>query len=139
MAIRGPLAGVAGPGKFSVRTDGLSLPSAGYGEGAETQAIKQGAPLAKTPDVRGAQGTEVKQAAEKAAPVTSLYAPTERPQEPITSGIPLGPGPGPEVMGMASQDSTQYANAYQIFQQLASSPDASSTLKYLAQRIQQGF
>ena len=136
---RGPLAGVAGPGKFAVRTDGLSLPSAGYGEGVETQAIKQGAPLAKTPDVLGAQGSQVKEAAMKAAPVTSLYAPTERPQEPITHGIALGAGAGPEVLGMANQDSAQYTSAYQLFQQLASNPNASPTLKYLAQRVQQGF
>jgi len=96
---RGPLAGASGPGKFSARIDGLTLPSASYGEGVETQAIKQGAPLAKTPDVRGATGTEVKRAAAKAAPITPLYAPTERPEEPITTGIPLGPGAGPEVLG----------------------------------------
>lgn len=136
---RGPLAGVAGPGKFSVRTDGLTLPSAGYGEGVQTQAIKSAAPLAKTPDVRGATGTEVKQAAAKAAPLTQLYAPTERPEEPITHGIDMGPGAGSEVLGMRTQDDSQYASAYQLFQQLASNPDASPTLKYLAQRIQQGF
>lgn len=110
---RGPLAGVAGPGKFAVRTDGLTLPSASYGEGAQTQQIMQGAPLAKTPDVRGAQGSAVKAAA-AGAPVTSLYAPTERPQEPITSGIPLGPGPGPEVLGapnpMSADDMAFRAN-----------------------------
>lgn len=96
---RGPLAGAAGPGKFSVRTDGLSLPSAAYGEGVQTQAIKQGAPLAKTPDVRGATNTEVRQAA-AATPVTPLYAPTQRPEEPITTGISMGPGAGPEALGM---------------------------------------
>ena len=99
---RGPLAGAAGPGKYSVRTDGLSLPSAGYGEGVETQAIKSAAPLAKTPDPRGATGTAVKQAASQAAPapVTPLFAPTERPNEPVTTGIAMGPGAGPEVLGM---------------------------------------
>lgn len=97
---RGPLAGAAGPGKFSVRTDGLSLPSAAYGEGVETQAIKSGAPMASTPDVRGATNTEVRQAAASAGPVTPLFAPTQRPDEPVTSGIPLGAGPGPEVLGM---------------------------------------
>lgn len=96
---RGPLAGVAGPGKFAVRTDGLSLPSANYGEGVDTQAIKQGAPLAKTPDVRGATNTQVRQAAAQ-APVTPLFAPTQRPEEPITTGIPMGPGAGPEVLGV---------------------------------------
>lgn len=97
---RGPLAGAAGPGKFSVRTDGLSLPSAAYGEGVETQAIKSGAPMASTPDVRGATNTEVRQAAASAGPVTPLFAPTQRPEEPVTSGIAMGPGPGPEVLGM---------------------------------------
>jgi hypothetical protein len=32
--------------------------------------------------------------------ITSLYAPTERPDEPITAGIARGEGPGPEVLGM---------------------------------------
>lgn len=99
---RGPLAGAAGPGKYSVRSDGLSLPSAGYGEGVQTQAIMQGAPMAKTPDVRGAQGSQVKAAAAQAAgaPVTPLFAPTERPNEPVTHGVAMGPGAGPEVLGM---------------------------------------
>jgi hypothetical protein len=33
------------------RTDLLAMPSAAYGEGVETAAIKAGAPMAKTPDV----------------------------------------------------------------------------------------
>lgn len=107
---KGPLAGAAGPGKFSVRTDGLSLPSAGYGEGVETAAIKGGAPMAKTPDVRGATNTEVRQAA-AGNTTTSLYAPTQRPDEPITTGVGIGPGAGPEVLGMMQQpteDDTQF-------------------------------
>jgi hypothetical protein len=94
---RGPLAGAAGPGKFSKRTDGMNLPSQYYGEGVETQAIKSGAPLASTPDVRGARGGDVRSAA--AQQVTPLFAPSQRPDEPITSGIALGAGPGPEALG----------------------------------------
>jgi len=96
---RGPLAGASGPGKFSARTDGLQLGSIAYGEGAETQAIKSGAPMAKTPDTRGMPAAEVRAAAAQ-APVTSLFAPTQRPEEPITAGIARGAGPGPEVLGM---------------------------------------
>jgi hypothetical protein len=29
-----------------------------------------------------------------------LARPTERPQEPVTAGLPMGPGPGPEAMPM---------------------------------------
>jgi hypothetical protein len=135
---RGPLAGPAGPGKFSTRTDGLSFQSDSYGAGVENAAIKSGAPLAKTPDVRGARAGDVRAAAQ-GAPVTPLYAPTQRPDEPITTGIPLGAGAGPEVMGMQAKEDADYVNAYQLFQQLAANPTASPSIRYLAERIQQGF
>jgi len=83
-----PLAGPAGPGKYSTRTDKLEMPSQYYGEGVETAAIQSGAPLAATPNVRP-------------QPVTELYAPTQRPEEPITSGIDMGEGPGSSALMMA--------------------------------------
>lgn len=97
---RGPLAGASGPGKFSKRTD---LPSSYYGEGVETAAIKSGAPLASTPDVRPSQAPAVP------APeaVTPLFAPTQRPEEPITTGIDRGAGPGSSVLAMQSQFATR--------------------------------
>ena len=98
MSMMNPLAGPAGPGKFSTRTDKLELGSTAYGEGVETQAIKSGAPLAKTGDVRPARAGDVRAAA--AEPVTELYAPTQRPNEPITSGIDMGSGPGSSALLM---------------------------------------
>lgn len=95
---RGPLAGASGPGKFSKRTD-MSLPSQFYGEGVETAAIKAGAPLAKTADVRGMPAAEVRDAAAQ-APITPLFAPSARPGEPITTGIDIGPGAGAAVLGV---------------------------------------
>lgn len=95
-----PKAGVSGPGKFSTRTDKLEMGSTAYGEGVETQAIKSGAPLAKTGDVRPARAGDVREAATQ-APVTELYAPTERPDEPITAGIDMGAGPGSKALMMA--------------------------------------
>ncbi len=97
---RGPLAGAAGPGKFSVRTDGMSLPSAAYGEGVQTQAIQQGAPLAKTPSVNPMSRSEQGIAPSQLERITPLYAPSQRPDEPITAGVAVGPGPGPEILGM---------------------------------------
>lgn len=93
---KNPMQGVSGPGAFSKRTD-LKPQSQYYGEGVETAAIQSGAPLAKTPDVRGATNTAVRQAAEA---VTPLFAPSQRPDEPITTGIAMGEGAGPEVLSM---------------------------------------
>lgn len=98
---RGPMAGVSGPGKFSKRTDGLSFESTEYGSGVENAANKAGAPLARTPDVRPTSRSEMGMAPSQMEPVTPLYAPSQRPDEPITSGIAMGPGPGPEIMGAA--------------------------------------
>jgi hypothetical protein len=95
-----PLAGPAGPGKFSTRTDNLQMGSTAYGEGVETQAIKSGAPLSTTPDTRPARAGDVREAATQ-GPVTELYAPTSRPNEPITSGIDRGAGPGSNALMMA--------------------------------------
>lgn len=104
---RGPLAGAAGPGKFSVRTDGMSLPSASYGEGVETQAIQQGAPLAKTPNVTPMSRSEQGIAPSQLDRVTPLFAPSQRPDEPITTGISMGAGAGPEALMMQSRFATQ--------------------------------
>ncbi len=94
---RGPLAGAAGPGKFSKRTD---LPSQYYGEGVETASVKSGAPLAATRGVADNVGGRPAGAPAVSAPVTELFAPTERPDEPITAGIDRGAGPGSEALGL---------------------------------------
>lgn len=98
-----PIRGVSGPGKFSVRTD---LPaSQNYGDRKAMQEQIAGAPTARTADIRGLPTGQVQAAAQAApqAPVTELFAPTQRPGEPVTSGVAVGPGPGPEVMGYAGQ------------------------------------
>ena len=90
-----PLAGPAGPGKYATRTDNLQMGSTAYGEGVETAAIKSGAPLAKTADAVSEPTGRLRQAE---VPVTGLYAETERPNEPITSGIDIGAGPGSSAL-----------------------------------------
>jgi len=94
-----PLVGPSGPGAFSKRTDvgtpEMKMGSIAYGEGIETAAIKSGAPLAKTGNVIASQAPEVPQAQE---PLTSLYAPSQRPEEPITTGVDIGAGPGSEAL-----------------------------------------
>ena len=100
MSMMNPLAGPAGPGKFSTRTDNLQMGSTAYGEGVETQAIKSGAPLSKTPDVRPARAGDVREAATQ-SPLTELYAPSQRQNEPITAGIDMGEGPGSNALMMS--------------------------------------
>ena len=92
-----PMQGVSGPGKFAKRTD-LQFQPTEYGQGVEYDAAKAGAPLASTPDVRGATATSVQSAAQEA--LTPLFAPSQRPDEPITTGIDVGLGLGSQVLSM---------------------------------------
>ncbi len=105
---RGPLAGASGPGKFSKRTD-MSLGSTSYGEGQETAALNTAAPKAKTrgiaDDVGGRPASPATQ-----TPVTPLFAPSQRPDEPITSGIDLGEGAGSSAL-MMSKASTKLSDS----------------------------
>jgi len=128
------MAGVSGPGKFSKRTDGLSFESTEYGSGVEQAAIKSGAPMARTADVRGARASDVRAAATQ-APITPLYAPTQRPEEPITAGIPMGAGPGPEVLGINQPSADTDADRQRLLSYLpaleaiAQSPTSSQSFR----------
>lgn len=78
---------VSAPGAMSTRTDlpvqgtqpPTPIPSAFYGDGVETAAIQAGAPLAAKP---------------RPKPPVRLFAPTARPNEPITAGVDIGDGVG---------------------------------------------
>jgi hypothetical protein len=133
-----PLAGPAGPGKFSTRTDNLQMGSTAYGEGVETQAIKSGAPLAKTGDVRPARAGDVREAAAQ-APVTELFAPSQRPDESITSGIDMGEGPGSQslMMNQAQQNESDIVARYMpALDAMASAPDTPQSFRIFVRSLQ---
>jgi hypothetical protein len=92
-----PVAGAAGPGKFSVRND--LPPSQEYGERKQMQEIMQGAPTATT---RGAADPKLGRPRTALAEVTPLLAQSQRPDEPITAGIDLGAGPDSSALAMRS-------------------------------------
>ena len=85
---------VSGPGALSKRTDGgategMTQPQQNYtgfayGENQSLQEQQSGAPMAGNPYPM--------------ADITELSAPTQRPNEPVTSGINGGEGPGTEAM-----------------------------------------
>jgi hypothetical protein len=84
---------VSGIGSMSERTD-LNVSSQPtryisglpYGQGQATYEQQAAAPMAVNP------------LAEVASDVTPITAMTQRPEEPITAGIDIGPGPGSEAM-----------------------------------------
>jgi hypothetical protein len=97
---RGPLAGAAGPGKFSKRTD-MDLGSIAYGEGKETSDLSTAAAKSKTRGIADNVGGRPAKIAQ--TPITPLFADHKDPDEPITTGSIVGEGAGPEALMMQSQ------------------------------------
>jgi hypothetical protein len=93
-------AAVSGPGKFAKRTDNPQIEALAseYGEGTSMRDLRQGAPVQdprKTtvqPD-RGGGGSAP-------SPLAGFADPTTMPDVPITDGAALGPGAGPEALGL---------------------------------------
>jgi hypothetical protein len=97
---------VSGPGALSQRTDGgategMSAPQAkqdytgfAYGQNKAVNDQQSGADLAGNP------------VPQMSAPVVPLSAPTQRPDEPVTTGINMGPGAGTESRMLPNQAPT---------------------------------
>jgi len=94
--VKGPLAGVSGPGKFSKRTD-MELGSQFYGD--DISQLNTAAIKSKTrgvaDDVGGRPADPVMQ-----TPITQLFAESQKKTEPIQAGIDVGDGPTSKALLM---------------------------------------
>jgi hypothetical protein len=102
---KNPLKGVSGPGKYAKRVD--RAPSEYYGQTSGDAAAASGAPLAKTPDTRPTTMTELR-AASTNEPVTPLFSPSQRPNEPVTNGIDMGAGMGADALALQKPDDMNF-------------------------------
>lgn len=119
---------------MSRRTDGgpaqpvRAMTGGAYGDGVEMDQIQRSAPMAAS----GASQTQGQRTAAqpRAALPTPFGAPTERPDEPVTEGNPLGPGAGPEVLtdnspkAQSAQEAKQFAKYLPALMAVANAPDA---------------
>ena len=91
---------VSAPGRLSRRTDGgpqqthADMTGMNYGENADFNDLQSSAPMAAAPSVSNARSRNTVPTGQSSA-ATPLFAPTQRPDEPVTAGAPFGPGAGP--------------------------------------------
>ena len=117
---------VAGPCRLTKRTDlpqkqGMKkIPDAAYGEQKDFADIQGGARMART---------------NQQPSVIPLSAETLRPDEPVTAGVDVGPGPGRDALGLPTptttqvEDLTKMAKYMPLMSLYADSPDSSGTMK----------
>ena len=108
---------VSGPGSLSQRTDGNATQPATYmaglpyGQGQQNYDNQVAAPMAGNPIPQMEMPTP-------------LMAPTSRPNEPITSGINMGDGPGSEAMGRLPNKAYTLTEVFRNLIQYDASGDA---------------
>ena len=142
---------VSGPGSLSQRTDGgpaskqaaryiSGLP---YGQGNEMMATQTAAPMeassspAPAPQVAGGSET-----AAAAMPIVPLHAPSQFPNEPVTSGVDAGMGPGSASLGLGAQDvaadnhfKTNLAAYMPVLMQVAARPGTSPETRNVIRQL----
>jgi len=123
---------VSGPGALSQRTDGgpadsqpiRDVPGGDYGDRKEMNQIQAGADM-------------YQQSAPRPPMPTSLMQPTQRPEDPITSGIVDGPGPGPrQPVDPFDEDMSIVASYLPSLRRAAAHPSATSTFKSVVRYLE---
>lgn len=74
------------------------IPGLPYGQGQATMQQQQAAPMAG-----GTRASAPEASAPMMPAITPLTAPTERPMEPLSTGMDFGPGPGSEVLNLPQE------------------------------------
>lgn len=100
-----------------------------YGEGKQMMEQQAGASMYQAPEARPARTMPVELPA-----ATPLTAPSMRPDEPVTAGIPVGPGAGPEALTMpttqdANEDRQRLLSYLPAFEAAAASPNSSQAFR----------
>ena len=132
---------VSGPGALAQRTDGgpadtqaakyvSGLP---YGEGQALMATQSAAPMAAAPV-----------AMTTPAPIVPFNAPLQRPEEPVTAGVDVGPGPGMASLGLGQQDMAadqefraQIASYMPVLLAVASRPSTSPETRNVIRQLRE--
>ena len=128
---------VSGPGALSRRTDGGPTQAARYmaggkyGEGKQMMQMQQSAPMAAQQSVPAGKANLNRA---NLPSITPLTAPTERPNEPLTHGMPFGPGGGPEVLGQTAQQSQTLSQTVAGLVQYDTTGELSDLYDYLVSR-----
>jgi hypothetical protein len=97
---------VSGPGAHSQRTDGgpaqsiSAVPDQGYGDMTQQMNDQRTAPMGGKPSLPNVPATPPPPPGHQMPAYSGgdFGAPTSRPNEPVTAGVPIGPGPGPSAM-----------------------------------------
>ena len=137
---------VSGPGKYARRTDGgpaqvlSAAPDQAYGDKTAQLNQQRIAPMAGTAPLPPAATPASGQAAPPQMPAyqgTALDAPSSRPNEPVTAGVDIGPGPGAGALSFQPEQPGKGTGAMTSLLQKYAATDTTGILAQLLSAAQQ--
>jgi hypothetical protein len=135
-------AAASGPGALSRRTDGRQpvqdMPNAKYGENAAYREAQMAAPM--NGDIGSSAPPGMAPAGPDLSGLVPMGAPTQRPGEPITAGMPGGAGPGPGTPTypqprLDAETAARLRSYMPVFVMLASQDDADSNTRQFVRQL----
>lgn len=131
------------PNRSDMRAQKIQVgPSAEYGQGEQLRRAQQAVPVAAAPPVPNPQsataGTPGGVGRPRAGQLGDFTRPTDRPGEPLTTGIAGGPGAGPEALAGTNRpdpELEQLRSYLPTLELLASQPNASPTARVFVRRL----
>jgi hypothetical protein len=118
------------------------VPGLPYGEGQALMETQGAAPLAAASSIEQSGMPSGLASAAASQPLIPLNAPSMRPNEPITSGIDMGPGPDSSILGYGKQeyaDRQKFASQMEEYRPalmfMASQPNTSPETRNLIRRL----
>jgi hypothetical protein len=117
-----PLGGNGQSGRNAAQFQGpKDMTGGAYGEATELRELQQGALMAG-------------QRTAPMAPVTPLLAPTQRPDEPFTTGMSFGEGMGPEMLNLPQAQQRPFSQIIAELTRNDDTGDMNALLEYLTDR-----
>ena len=137
---------VSGAGQLSQRTDGgpqqvqADMSGMPYGENAEFNTTQSMAPMSASSTARSPRASaQQAKSAGGGMSATPLFAPTERPDEPVTAGAPFGPGAGasmnPGMDGINKSDAKSLVKYLPGMMAMAEDADAPEGFKRFVRHL----
>lgn len=132
----------ARPQRTDLTLPKVTVPGQDYGKQQAQMNAMQAVPMASQAQPMSQPAAPTQQAAPEAPPSVpppkfsqlKYLHPTEHPDLPMTHGLPIGPGAGPEAMG---QFASAHASLSATMESLAHGPYGTPELTQVAQLIQQ--
>lgn len=101
-----------------------------YGQGQEMMAQQQGAPMAGNAPTGGSSAAPM-----NLPPLVGINEPTQRPDQPVTAGADLGPGPDSSILNLPAMATPQTEQPIQMLQALYMQDPTNEDVRFILEGL----